>query len=96
MSDKIIKEKDQQAVLDFGFDYLDWLDGDTITASTWAISGPDGVLTDAAPPPTFDTISTTVWLSAGTAGESYVVTNHITTALGRQDDHCISVVIKNC
>jgi hypothetical protein len=96
VSDKIIKDKDPQAILDFGFDYEEWLDGDTITASAWAISGPDAVLVGTSPPATFNTISTTVWLSAGTVGESYVVTNHITTALGRQDDQCLYVVIKNC
>ena len=93
--DKVIRDKDPQAVLDYGFDYIEWLDGDTLTASTWVVSGPDALLT-LAPAATFNTVSTTVWLTGGTLGEAYVVTNHITTAAGRQDDQCIYVVIKNC
>jgi hypothetical protein len=69
---------------------LDWtinwatrgLGTDTIATSTWAIS-PSG-LTDASPSPTFTNTTTTVWLSGGTAGTFYTITNTITTAGGRE------------
>lgn len=90
--------KDPQAVLDYGFDWNDdghggegWLGVDTILASTWA-ANKSGLTIQSQ---SFDTTSTTVWLAGGTLGEGYTVTNHITTAGGRQDDRSFKLVIKN-
>jgi hypothetical protein len=89
--------KDPSAILDYGHDWTEWMDeGDEITASTWA-AAPDaddgGTLITSNP--TFDAAGpTTVWLAGGVAGESYTVTNHITTAEGRQDDRSFKVKIK--
>lgn len=83
--------KDPDAVLDYGFDWSRWLDeGETITASTWAVDD-DGLTIDNDT--LFDDTTTVVWLSGGTAGAFYRLTNHITTSDGREDDrtHTISV-----
>jgi hypothetical protein len=83
--------KAASAKLDFGFDFLTlgWLaTGETITASTWTI--PTGItkVSDA-----FSSTATVVWISGGTLGASYQITNHITTSAGREDDRSILIKI---
>lgn len=53
---------------------------DTIVSSTWAVS-PSDLVTSS---PSFTTTSTTIWLSGGTAGIFYAVTNTVNTAGGRE------------
>ncbi len=85
-------EKDPNAILDYGCDWTLWLAGDTITASTWAITPTGGTLTTSLP--TFaPTGTTTVWLTGGAVGERYTVTNHITTTAGRQNDRSFTLDI---
>jgi hypothetical protein len=87
--------KDPDATLDFSLDWADWLEpGDTITASTWTsapANGGLGALTIGLTP--FTTDLTTVWLSGGEACEAYVVTNHVTTSGGREDDRSLLVQV---
>ena len=73
--------KDPDAVLDYAVDWLRWLAGDEIATSVWIV--PDGLtrVSDAA-----TTTKATVWLSGGTAGQSYTLTNRITTTGGRTED----------
>lgn len=67
--------KSPNATLDFGFDWSDWLDsGETIEASSWSV--PSG-LTNVGD--SFSTTQTKIWLSGGTAGTEYTVTNTIET-----------------
>lgn len=82
--------KDPNARLDYGFDWSEWLNGDTITNSTWIVTA--GLTSDT---PTNTTTVTKIWLSAGTLGELYTVTNRITTAAGRIDDRSFTVFINN-
>lgn len=86
--------KDPDAVLDYLVDWSAWLPtGDTITASTFTVNSEDDgaiVVDDTL----FDSTTTTVWLSGGVAGEKYTVTNHITTADGREDDRSITISVK--
>lgn len=86
--------KDPDAVLDYLVDWSAWLPtGDTITASTFTVNSDDNgaiVVDDTL----FDSTTTTVWLSGGVAGEKYTVTNHITTADGREDDRSITISVK--
>lgn len=67
-------EKDPTSVLDYTFDWSDWLDGAGIATSTWSV--PTG-LTNV------DDISTsslaTIYLSGGSINETYTVRNTITT-----------------
>ena len=73
--------KDPNAVLDYTIDWTRWLASDQIATSQWLV--PVG-LTKMADSKTAS--SATVWLSGGTAGQSYTVTNRITTSAGRTED----------
>jgi hypothetical protein len=74
--------KDPDAVLDYAFDWADeWLEDDTI--ASYSINVPTGITVDSDS----DTAGVvTVWLSGGTAGESYTVTCRVVTDAGRTDD----------
>jgi hypothetical protein len=78
--------KDPNAVLDYSIDWTRWLAGDQIATSQWII--PSG-LTKMADSKTAS--SATVWLSGGSVGQSYTVTNRITTAAGRTEDRSFTV-----
>ena len=83
--------KDPDAVLDYQIDWSDWLDTDTIADSTWTAPD-DGITMDSDEA---STTATVVWLSGGTAGDIYTLTNHITTDGGREDDRSIQIVMTN-
>ena len=83
--------KDPNSRLDFACDWSAWLqDGETITGSEWL---PDtGITMDS------DSIAggrTIVWLSGGTAGQRYAVTNRITTSAGRIDDRTLRISVRD-
>jgi len=80
--------KDADAVLDFTIDWGDWLGTDTISASTWTCDS--GITVDSS---SNTTTTTTVWLSGGTAGATYTVTNRIVTVAGRTEDRDLQVLI---
>jgi hypothetical protein len=73
--------KDPNAVLDYSIDWSRWLAGDEIATSEWTIPAPLAKVSD-----TKTTTKTTMWLSGGVAGQSYTVTNRITTIGGRTED----------
>jgi len=79
--------KDAHALLDFSVDWSDWLaDGETVSTSEWTV--PDG-LTEGA-------VSSaagveTVWLSGGTAGSTYRVSNRVSTSESRVDERSFFV-----
>jgi len=82
--------KDPSARKDYGFDWGTlWLNGDTISASEWIL--PTGITK-------FDesntTTDTTIWLTGGTAGTDYLVTNQITTAGGRIEQRSIKIQVR--
>ena len=81
--------KDPHAVLDYTIDWTRWLAGDTIATSEWLVPAE---LTLTAHTKTI--ASTTVWLSGGTAGESYSVTNRISTDGGRTEDRSFTVRVE--
>lgn len=82
--------KDPEATLDYSVDWTKWLAGDTIQTSEWTV--PAG-LTQVSSSNTNS--KATVWLSGGTAGQSYTVTNHITTAGGRTDERSITIRVQD-
>ena len=83
-------KKDPQAVLDYGFDWSDWLAvGETVSTSSWAVEA--GITKDSD---TNDSTTTTIWLSGGTAGEDYTVTNTIVTSASRTDERSIIVFVR--
>lgn len=81
--------KDPDAVLDYSIDWSDWLDADTISTSTWTV---ETGLTKGTVSNT--TTLTTVWLSGGTAGTSYSVSNRIVTAGGRTEDRTFYIEMR--
>jgi hypothetical protein len=86
-----LKKKDPDSTVDFGIDWTDYLasNQDTIESSTWEV--PAG-LTEEDDSHTND--HTFVWLSGGTVGSTYAVTNRIETAGGRTEDETIYILIE--
>lgn len=80
--------KDPSAILDYTIDWTDWLEADTISSSSWTI--PAG-LTKTSEATT--TKKATAWLSGGTLGQFYTVTNRVVTAGGRTDERSIVIVV---
>lgn len=81
--------KDPDALVDYGIDWIRWLDGDTILTSVWLL--PSGITEDHA---TNTLSATTIWLTSGTIGISYKLTNRITTALGRIQDQTVVIPVR--
>lgn len=69
------------------------VDGETISTSTWTV--PAGITQPVGSPATNTTTTTTIWLTGGTAGVHYKVTNHVVTSQGREYDWSIVVQVKN-
>lgn len=84
MADSFLKDPD--AVLDYQIDWSTWLGSDTIASSSWVI--PTGITEDSD---SNTTTTATVWLSGGTAGTTYTVTNRIVTAGGRTEDRSLTI-----
>lgn len=83
--------KDPDSKLDYGFDWSSWLaTGETILTSTWTVETGLTKVSDSN-----STTATTIWVTGGTVGESYVITNHITTSDGREDDRSHVLKIKD-
>jgi hypothetical protein len=80
--------KDPEGVLDYEIDWSDRLDGDTISSSDWEI---EAGITEGS---SNTTTVTKIWLSGGTIGEKYVLTNRIVTAGGRTMDQSTRIAVK--
>lgn len=82
--------KDPDAVLDYKMDWSAPLaeSEDTIASSQWIAD--TGITIDSQGN---DSTTATVWLSGGTAGQEYAVTNRITTSAGRVDDRTILLIV---
>ena len=81
--------KDPSAVLDYVFDWTDWLaSGETIISHT--ITADTGITVESS---TEDAGKVTVWLSGGTAGINYKVACLITTSAGRTDERTIWIKV---
>lgn len=70
-------------------DWTPWLEGDTISISTWTADDPAITLED----PAIVDGTTVVWVSGGTLNHGYRVTNQITTAAGRKTERTIYITI---
>ena len=86
--------KDPDAVTDYKFDWSRWLaettsSSDTISSSSWTADTGLTIDSDAN-----DTTSATVWVSGGTAGTAYRLTNQIVTTGGRTEDRTLTVVCR--
>ena len=81
--------KDPSAVLDYVFDWTEWLaTGETI--DNYTITADTGITVDSS---TEDAGKVTVWLSGGTAGINYRVACLITTSAGRTDERTIWIKV---
>ena len=93
MSDYFNNIKDPDAILPYGLNWTDWIiSGDSVTEASWTITSPSG----DADPIVVDSSSvaanvTTAILSGGTAGNSYSLTCHITTANSYEEDRTIFI-----
>ena len=79
--------KDPDAVLDYKFDWSDWL-ASSEAISSYTITVASGLTKDS------DTESggvVTIWLSGGTAGTTYTVACKIVTDGGRTDERTIEI-----
>jgi hypothetical protein len=77
----ILKPKAPGETVDYGIDWSDRLGSDTISNSTWSISGPDSSLTEGASNNT--TTDTEIRLVGGTLDNQYSVKNTVVTAGGQ-------------
>jgi hypothetical protein len=87
-------EKDPDDVLDYKFDWTDWLASDE-TISSQTITASSGLTVDSSSI-AGNGKSVTVWLSSGAAGAWYTVTNRITTSSSpaRTVDRTITIECK--
>lgn len=83
--------KDPDSRLDYKVDWTSWLElAETISSSTWIVpTGLTKVDESTA------TKTATVWLTGGTAGQTYQVTNRITTNQNRTDDRTLEIVVRD-
>lgn len=82
--------KDPAAVLDYTFDWSDWLNtGETISSHT--VTVPTGITLGSH---ANDTTAVTMWLSGGAVGEHYAIACQITTSQGRTDKRRILIMME--
>lgn len=82
--------KDPDAILDYGFDWSDWLaDGEVLSTSTWTV--PAGITKDLE---SNSSTGSLVWLSGGTPGVSYDCVNHVVSSAAREDDRTLKIVVR--
>jgi hypothetical protein len=74
--------------------YLALLGADeVIAASTWSRTGDDTALILSSASIVTGARKTQVRMAGGTVGVSYLVTNHITTSSGVEDDRSFTIVV---
>jgi len=84
-----IVPKDPDAELPYGFNWETWLGSDTLSGSTWIM--PSGLNEESS---TYSDTATAIWISGGTAGQVYRVTNRVTFTGGGGDDRSFLVDCK--
>ncbi len=82
--------KDPEATLDYKFNWLAWLDGDTI--ATQVVTIDDGATVESSAITDTNT-SVTAFVSGGTVGRSYVLSCKITTVGGRTDERSLTILV---
>jgi len=83
-------KKDPSSILDYAFDWSDWLaSGETIASVSWTV--PAGISAED-----YDETETltTVWLSGGTADTDYNIACKITTSAGRVDERTMTIKVR--
>lgn len=86
--------KDPEALLDYAVDWgAEYLAGDALAESSWSVS-PDEPGAAAIAGSSFDLLIATVQVGGGEPGKIYRVTNHVTTASGREDSRSIMLRVE--
>jgi hypothetical protein len=85
--------KDPSALLDYSWDWSEWLAEVGATISSAAVTVPDGLTADGAP--TVGGTVVTQRVSGGTADAVYVMVCQITTDGGLIDERSIYLTIRN-
>ena len=85
-----IAQKDPNEVTDFSIDWSDWLEGDEISTSTWAIA-PSGLGVGSS---SNTTTTATIWLTGGIDGVDYELTNKIVTTGARTEERTILILCR--
>jgi hypothetical protein len=80
--------KDPDSVEDYEFNWIGELNGDTISTSSFLL--PDGLTQVSA---SNTTTTATVFVSGGSSGHTYRITNRIVTAGGRTHDSTYRVYV---
>jgi hypothetical protein len=89
-------DKDPGSIIDYGSDWNDqsvgpWLAvGETIVTSSWIV--PTGLTLVSE---SNNTTETSIFLSGGTIGEIYTLTNRIVTTAGRTEDRSMYIECVN-
>ena len=83
--------KDSDAVLDYEFNWTDWL-SPSETISSYVITASPGITVDSD---TNTEDKVTVWLSSGTAGQPYTVACRVTTNQARTDERTMTIRVTN-
>ncbi len=84
--------KTPDAVTLHGFNWATWLDTDTISASSWTVEDSGVITIDSN---SFTDTVTAVWVSGGTTGGRYELTNIITTVGGAKEERTLKIVLKD-
>jgi hypothetical protein len=93
MAALVLPSKDPDDVLDYAFDWTERLDGDRIVGSVFSVNGGDGSLRVEHSSVNADLAKTQFWLSGGTTGTTYSITNRVNTAAGRKYDQTAEITI---
>lgn len=83
--------KDPEDVLDYTFDFTAWLAKVSDSISSYTITEEAGITLDSH---SNDANTVTVWLSGGTAGESYEVECKIVTVGGRTAERTMMIPVE--
>ncbi len=84
------QNKDADAILDYVFDWEEFVDADSDTITSATVSAPAGITITA----TTITVSTVrVFVTGGSEGTTYPIVNHILTVGGREEDKVLELTI---
>ena len=81
--------KTPSSVLDYTVDWEEWLVTDTIASSTWVAD--IGIIIVAS---SFTITTATIWVSGGTVGSNYNLTNTVVTAGGRTEIRVVTLLVR--
>lgn len=84
-------EKDPVDVLDYEWNWENWIGTDTIESVTVSIENGPGTITDVS----FTLNKVTVWISGGAVNQSSVVSCKITTTQGRTKKESANFIFKD-